>query len=191
MLLSWCINEETEERKRSEEKQREEVIKEPLRDQMKRRKRSAGLTGMGERTDVTSSLQWVWKWAVSPPSESISSSSLTARNFLYHLPCSIPWASGLQSHLSRPLVMWLWLPGHRCLDQERIPGQSWTNFPQESETWSWRHLSFHIGCLTREVIQNKKPCLIHMWCQTRKRLVWRERERKKQMKLQGQETKWL
>ena len=92
-------------------------------------------------------------------------------------PAPSPWASGLQSHLSRLLVMWLWLPGHRCLDQERIPGQSWTNFPQESETWSWRHLSFHIGCLTREVIQNKKPCLIHMWCQTRKRLVWREREK--------------
>lgn len=92
-------------------------------------------------------------------------------------PAPSPWASGLHSHLSRPPVMWLQLPGHRCLDQEWIPDQSWTNFPQESETGSWRHLSFYTECLTREVIQNKKPCLIYTWCQTRRRLVWREREK--------------
>ena len=82
----------------SEEKQREEV-KGWLRDQMKKRKRSARLIGMGQRIDMTSRLQGVCKLAVSTPSESkiltISSSPLTWENLLASPPLLHPWASAL------------------------------------------------------------------------------------------------
>ena len=59
----------TNERKRSEEKQREKG-KQWLRDQMKKKKRSAGLTGLHQRTDITSRLQRICKLAIPTPSES-------------------------------------------------------------------------------------------------------------------------
>ena len=84
---------ETSERKWSEEKQREKVTQQ-LRGQMKKKKRSAGLIGLRQRTEVTSRLQRICKLAIPTPSESriltISSAPFTWDDLRVSLPCSIP-----------------------------------------------------------------------------------------------------
>ena len=111
---------ETSERKWSEEKQREKVTQQ-LRGQMKKKKRSAGLIGLRQRTEVTSRLQRICKLAIPTPSESriltISSAPFTWDDLRVSLPCSIPgpmqrqWQScsvrsdSLRPHRLAPLCM--------------------------------------------------------------------------------------